>query len=203
MSTFQEIPANNLSLFGRKPIYGIGINDADYQTNHKINGKKVGCPFYVRWHSMIVRCYSAKSKAKYPTYIGCSVCDEWLTFSNFKEWMVKQDWEGKQIDKDILVQGNKVYSPETCLFVSSQINSLFLDKVPCRGAYPRGVSFNKPRKMFFAICSVRGKHKHIGCYTTSEEAHEAYKTFKYNLIAEIAVNQQEPLRSAMLAYRIN
>ena len=77
---------------------------------------------------MLQRCYSESHLVRQPTYKGCSVCEEWLTFSNFKSWMEQQDWEGKQLDKDLLVYKNKIYSPETCVFVSSVINSFFVEK---------------------------------------------------------------------------
>lgn len=102
-------------------VFGVGINDVGRVSNNK-NGANYRCPFYARWHSMITRCYSEKFQYKNPSYIGCSVCDEWLTFSNFKRWMEQQDWHGKDLDKDILVKGNRVYSPETCMFVDRKTN---------------------------------------------------------------------------------
>jgi hypothetical protein len=121
---FIEIPASKRSLALRKPIYGIGTNDADYMVDPRIDGKRGRCPIYRVWKSMLERCYSEKRQAKCPTYIGCTVCKEWLTFSNFRRWMVNQDWQGKQLDKDILVKGNKIYSAETCCFVTQAVNMI-------------------------------------------------------------------------------
>lgn len=78
-----------------KLVYGVGINDADYPTTQreKVNGEwKITwrCLYYDRWVSMLTRCYSSKCHEKQPTYKGCSVCDEWLTFSNFRKWMEQQ-----------------------------------------------------------------------------------------------------------------
>lgn len=121
---FVEIPSNNKSLANRKPVYGHGVNDADYVIERRINGKRVGCPIYRTWANMLERCYSDKFHVRQSTYIGCEVCDEWLTFSNFKRWMMVQDWQGKQLDKDIRVKGNKIYSPNTCLFVTKAENTI-------------------------------------------------------------------------------
>ena len=70
---------------------------------------------YRTWKSMI-DLHSAKYQDKYPTYKGCAVSKEWLTFSVFKAWMVTKDWQDNHLDKDILFEGDKVYSPETCVF---------------------------------------------------------------------------------------
>lgn len=113
----------------RKPLQGVGINDANYKTTtcERIDGVLVRtfiCPYYAVWSDMLMRCYSTKYQEKCPTYKGASVCEEWLIFSNFKSWMETQDWEGKELDKDILIEGNNIYSAETCLFIPSEVNQL-------------------------------------------------------------------------------
>jgi hypothetical protein len=183
-------------------VHGIGINDADYVVRPTINGTQVWCPFYQTWAHMLMRCYSSKGQTHRPSYIGCAVDSKWLVFSNFKSWMENQDWEGKSIDKDILIQNNKVYSPLTCIFVNNHINSLLNSCTSARGELPRGVSFDKRYRKYSAKCSAYGNYKNIGRYDTSEEAHQAYKEFKYKYIAEIANQQSEPLRTALLNYKI-
>jgi hypothetical protein len=196
---FIEITANKNN---RKLVYGTGINDAWYKIEIKINNKSTKCPFYKRWHHMLERCYSVKYQKNFPTYTGCSVCAEWLTFSNFKAWMIKQDWQGKCLDKDLLSQGNKVYSPDMCLFVSNEINVLLTDSKATRGIHPRGVSFNKRNNKFQSELSVNGKPKRLGGFDSPEKAHEVYKKAKYALIKATALKQLEPLKSALLAYKI-
>ena len=116
----------------RKLVCGVGNNDSDYVVtkfetivvNGKLKQKLIWvCPYYRVWKGMLERCYSIKYQESQPTYIGCSVTDEWLTFSAFKNWMEKQNFEGMQLDKDLLIEGNKVYSPETCVFVSGMVNN--------------------------------------------------------------------------------
>ena len=143
------------------------------------------CPFYQTWKSMLERCYSAKYQAKKPTYKGCTVCDEWLTFSNFKAWMETQTWEGNHLDKDLLVVGNKVYSPETCLFVSVQVNSFLNWK--SRNGLPNGVTWRDSHGKFRVTCSTLGKGvKHLGHFTTAEEAFKVWLDYKLSLAKELA-----------------
>jgi len=157
---------------------------------------------YTVWNSMIVRCYSDLYQKRRPAYIGCTVCPEWHDFQVFGDWFVLNYVDGFQLDKDILKQGNRIYSPDTCIFVSSQVNSLFIDRKEGRGAYKLGVSWNKAIKKFHSHCREDGKLKYLGCYTSEGEAHEAYKVFKYKLIADASVAQVEPIKTAMINYVI-
>ena len=136
-----------------KLVYGVGINDADYvvkewETIGYVKGKRKQkivweCPYYRVWVNMLKRCYSTKYKEIRPTYEGCVVSDEWLTFSNFKSWMDCQDWEGKQLDKDILFERNKIYSADTCVFVTPMVNSFTTDSGAARGEWMIGVNWYK------------------------------------------------------------
>lgn len=199
---FQEITASKMSLLKRKLVYGIGVNDSSYKTEFVINKKRFVCPYYSRWQGMIKRCYSIKSKKESPTYKKCFVINEWLTFSNFKAWMIGQDWQGKHLDKDIIHQGSKLYSPENCIFVSQEINNLFTDSGASRGLHPKGVHWCVRDEAFIAHISVDGRRKRIGSYDSSELASVAYKKAKYTLISEIARKQSEPLSSALLNYKL-
>lgn len=169
-----------------KLVHGVGRNDADYQVHvfSMIGGTQKltwQCPFYRTWKSMIDRCYSAKRQTKRPTYAGCTVVPEWHSFSAFREWMVDQSWDGMQLDKDILDPGNRVYSPDTCVFVSSQINSFMLDCSASQGEWPVGVSWSKRANKFRAMCSnpFSGRHEIIGCFTCPDAAHEAWRKRKH------------------------
>lgn len=196
----KEITSSKISIAKRKPVYGVGINDADYMIEQQVNGKRIVCPYYVTWSSMLERCYSDKFQARRPTYKGCNVCDEWLRFSAFKSWMMKHNWRGKALDKDILKQGNKIYGPQTCLFITCAINNLLNNHAAARGDYPQGVE--PLHGKYRARCSIDGKYKHIGYFSTPEQAHEEYKKFKYKVIAKVANKQTEPLKSALLKYKI-
>lgn len=179
-----------------KLVYGVGINDADYNVTEYavLEGKQKivwRCPFYITWKSMLVRCYSSKYQQKQPTYIGCSVCDEWLTFSNFKSWMEEQDWQGKQLDKDLLKERNKIYSSEYCIFVDRKINSFVLDCGATRGEYMIGVCLNKHTGKYMSNCSnpFTGKREYLGYFTNELDAHLAWKKRKHEHACQLAESE--------------
>lgn len=173
-------------------VCGVGVNDAGYAVCPRVNGKTVWCLYYRAWGSMLSRCYSKKFKNTRPTYIGCTVCDEWLTFSNFKAWMETQDWEGKALDKDLLVSGNKIYSPDTCTFVTRQVNSFLLDSGATRGEHPVGVYWDASKGKFRAMCCSLGRgQKSLGLYSDPESAHQAWREYKLKLAGELATLQTD------------
>lgn len=162
-------------------IYGIAVNDLDIPTREKGTRTKS----YVAWRSMIDRCYGEKRKKSSPTYRNCSVCDEWLTFSNFKKWFDEHYVEGWQLDKDIISKGNRVYSPEKCCFVPPEINYLFLRRQNHRGKYPIGVRLENGKK-FLAFITKFGTPTYLGRYNTMEDAFMTYKNAKEAYIKEVA-----------------
>lgn len=174
-------------------VFGVGVNDADYVVarNEKVGGKSVQvwiCPFYEVWRSMLQRCFSLKDKKKHPCYETATVCVEWIYFSNFRAWMVKQNWEGLYLDKDILSsEGTKHYSPETCAFVPREVNNMFLINAPKRGEFPLGVCFYKSYGNYRAqINQGFGKGpKHLGYFNTPTEAHRAWQKAKVTVLREI------------------
>src|SRR5690554_4487480 len=187
----------------RKLVCGVGINDADYvvQKNETtiVNGKRNRkviwvCPFYRAWKSMLMRCYSTKYQDKQPTYKGCSVSEEWLTFSVFKNWMEKQDWQDRQLDKDLLFEGNKVYSPEKCVFVTQMVNSFTTDSGSARGKLLIGVIWHKGANKFMSQCCnpFTKKREFLGYFTSEEEAHQAWLRRKLELAYELAAIQTDP-----------
>jgi hypothetical protein len=196
-----------------KLLYGFGINDANYVVQVKetigyVEGERRQrsiwrCHFYQKWVSMLERCYSKKYQERSPTYIGCTVCEDWLTFSNFKVWMEKQDWEDKQLDKDILFPGNKEYGPETCVFVSQQVNSFVIDRAPGRGNWPTGVSWNKAMQKFKASCCnpFTRKQEHLGYFARPDEAHQVWLTRKRELVKMLAEEQSDSRVSKALLER--
>lgn len=169
----------------RKLVVGVGFNDTSYEVQH--------CPFYIRWKSMLVRCYDKNYLKHRATYEKCTVCDEWLTFSNFKKWMEVQDWEGKVLDKDILSGDIKIYSPETCVFIDQKVNNLLLDSGRTRGAYPIGVTYDAKYGYFISRCS-NGSNKSVflGIYTNATDAHEAWRKYKHDLACKLAEQQTNP-----------
>lgn len=142
-----------------------GFNDVPGANSTK-NGKRA----YDTWLAMLARCYSGRYKA----YIGCTVCDEWLLFSNFKRFYDEFGHEDMELDKDILFPGNRIYSPETCIYVTRKINGFVRGNESRMGKYPTGVYYNKRDRAFVATIMEGGKTKYIGYYKSSKEAHEAW-----------------------------
>lgn len=193
-----------------KSVYGVGFTG---NITTKRNGQD--SKEYKTWHGMLERCFDEKYKIRYSTYKNVTCCDEWLCFENFYKWLHEQEnfekWlnrEGWNLDKDILIKGNKIYSPETCTLVSEAINSLFIRRDEYRGEYPIGVHFHKAKNKFISQCAKNSKLINLGEYETSEEAFYAYKQYKENLIKEIANeefkkgNITEKCYNAMMAYEV-
>lgn len=165
----------------KHPVFGFGINDYD---GFVVNSNGDIEPFYSAWHSMIRRCYSEYHHKLNPAYIGCTVCDEWKYLSNFKKWFDENYIDGCHLDKDILVQDNKVYSPSTCCFVPQYINSLLTDHRAARGAYKLGV--RKENGKFVASVNDNTRSVHIGSFATEDEAFNAYVKAKKEVIEKTA-----------------
>ena len=188
----------------KKLVCGVGVNNADYavvkrETISYVNGKRKQkrvwtCPYYETWASMLSRCYSAKYQERWPSYKGCTVTDEWLTFSNFKTWMEKQDFEDKQLDKDLLLEGNKVYGPETCVFITQTVNKFTTDRGAARGKWPIGVCWDKEKGKFLAQCSnpFTKKREKLGLFTCEQQAYDAWLKRKLELAHELAAIQTDP-----------
>ena len=143
---------------------------------------------------MLERCYSEKWLESHPTYIGVSVCSEWLYASAFKKWMEQQDWQDKSLDKDIIAPGSKLYSPETCAFVLPATNSFVTASNASRGEYPIGVNLCKPTGKYRASCNNPsiGNQEHLGYFLTPEDAHEAWRKRKHDLAQLVAAKESDP-----------
>lgn len=169
---------------GNRILFGVGVNDS--LTPVKVNGKYIKS--YETWKSILQRCYSEKSLGRHPSYSECVVCDEWKSFLSFKEWHDINHVEGWHIDKDILVEGNKIYSPLTCRFVPHFINSLLLDRKLGRGEFPIGVNYEKDRNKYKACISKYGKVHHLGYFNDPVSAFNSWRLAKIDYVHEVANN---------------
>ena len=161
-------------------LYGHGIMDIPGASNTLQ---------YTRWMSMIQRCYDEGALSRDPSYRGVTVCDEWLTFSNFRAWMDTKDWEGKCLDKDL--KGGMVYSPETCLFISEDLNKFWVMK-------HKGYSWEADRKKWrVRPKSPGGNPVHVGRYDTEEEAREVYGAFKLNGLKHFIGKEDEEVNKVL------
>lgn len=194
-----------------KSVFGIGMIGNKYPKS--IDGKIT--KEYNTWNGMLRRCFDAKCKNNHPTYQNAICCDEWLLYENFYEWLHKQEnfekWislDKGGIDKDIIVKGNKVYSPNTCCLVPISVNNLFIKSDASRNKLPIGVS--KRENVFLSRCNnpITNQRDYLGTYKTSEEAFLVYKQHKENLIkqvAEIEYNKGNIIKQcydAMMNYKV-
>lgn len=184
---FWQIPFSHLQGRGcvkcasaakRGKVYGVGIYDANYSTCKDSATSKS----YDEWTRMLQRCYGDFPKKS--SYYGCEVCKEWLSFSKFREWFDMNYIEGYELDKDILIKGNKVYSPQACSYVPRFINTILLNCRSARGEMPMGVQ--RKYKKYKAKLSCYGKIRYLGSFDTYEEAFNAYKNAREQYIKEVA-----------------
>lgn len=183
------------------------IGEGKYKV--KENGVKIKA--YDEWNSMLVRCYDEKYRNRYPTYIDCEVCEEWHNFQNFAKWYEENYYEipneKMALDKDILFKGNKIYSPQTCIFVPQRINKLFTKRNLMRGNTPIGVSYFKHINKYASQChNSKGELARLGYYNTSIEAFIVYKNFKERVIKQVADEYKDyipiELYEAMYRYEV-
>lgn len=161
---------------------------------------------YSVWQSMIARCYSDVSQITRPTYIGYSVDVRWHNFQNFAQWYCNQPGynKGYDIDKDILHEGNLVYSPETCVLVPKEINNLFRDFSNRSNGreLPTGVTKRANRYRAY------GKRASLGTFDTVELARDAYIEHRRNEVLTISrrykddINEDVYYALQALAYSI-
>lgn len=195
-------------------IYGIGHSSKINPIT--IDGRTV--KEYETWKGMLKRCRDEQYLSREPAYDGCIVSDEWLYYDNFYDWVTSQEnyqkWKDGDrkwaIDKDIICKGNKVYSKETCFLVPQNVNNLFTNRKLHRGKCPIGVDYLKKLNKFRASCMnpFTGKQEYIGVYNSEYSAFEAYKSYKENIIHQVADqefknnNITEMCYLAMLHYQI-
>ena len=164
----------------RKLVCGGGVFDADSSKLKDERTKKA----YRDWNNMLQRCYGKSNFPSKPAYKECVVCEEWHSFLKFREWFDENYIEGYFLDKDVLIKGNKIYSPNTCSYIPSFINTLLLNCRSARGKYPIGVQ--KQKYGFCVKLWKQGKPHYIGFYKNEEEAFLAYKKAKELYIKDVA-----------------
>lgn len=178
-------------------VQGVGTNEMKYPS---ICGGKI-IREYNLWRIMLYRC-STKHKAINKAYADATCSENFKSYSYFYEWCQTQtgfftkDENGRswQLDKDILVQGNKLYGEDTCVFLPPSINCLLNTQKSKRGQYPVGVYWSKSESKFRAQLSVkRGKRIMLGSYNTHQEAFSIYKIAKEAHIKSLAEKYKHQL----------
>lgn len=151
------------------------------RTSISINGRSKDLPEYSIWSSIIDRCYNVNSKAyKYYGAKGVHVSDRWLCYEYFVQdlplvpnYDLWKRYPGiYNLDKDMLQPNiiNKVYSLETCMFISSRDNSIERQKrANCNPSGYIGIFQQKSGNYF-----VKVGDDYYGTFTNPIAAANAY-----------------------------
>lgn len=192
----------------RATVCRVGYNDSLFQPS--IKGKVVWQ--YELWKGLIKRTCDNKHRQGRPSYQDVTCCSEWLSFSNFVEWVNKEvDYKGKpvnlELDKDLIIRGNRVYSPATCSFVPQEVNKLLSSGKASRGKYPVGVVFNRTGGRLSVSLGCDGEKRYLGLYDTPEEAFAVYKAAKEAHVKVVADRYKEVLKpevyNALMAWEVD
>lgn len=191
-ATYNNFKKGEIKCPYERRFYNVGyLGEGKYKVSE--NGKNTRV--YDTWKAMLQRCYSEKEHERHPTYIGCEVYEGWHNFQNFAKWYKDNYYEvGNEkmcLDKDILFKGNKIYSPDTCIFVPETINKLFIKNDKNRGESVIGATLCKNGK-YQAQCNIinpetgKSKQEYLGLYDSQEKAFQVYKYHKERNIKQIA-----------------
>ena len=167
------------------PVYSVGIMDVPNEARRNVPIPKE----YSIWNGVRQRCYNENIRHLTPSYQEVEMSENFKRYSYFKEWCHNQigfDQDGWQLDKDILIKGNKVYSEYTCCFVPQEINAALTNNKSVRGSFPSGVIYNCTKTRYRARIQRGDKWESLGTYDTPEEAFYAYKPVKEAHIKSLA-----------------
>ena len=174
----KEVTYNMLKKRGVKnpyhrSVYGVGFFGVG---PHKRTKNGVGTKAYVTWRGMIGRCYYNKFSHLHPTYQRVEVCDDWHNFQNFASWFKENYIPGYCLDKDLLSDGKKIYSPESCLFIPVALNAFLPRLVHNHQDKATGVTW-RFGKWIAAINDMdTNKWLHLGNFNSKSEAVSAYNS---------------------------
>lgn len=202
----------NLKCPYERRTFGVGyLGEGKYKTSENKKHTRV----YDTWVNMLNRCYNKEFHKRRPTYTNCEAYNDWLCFQEFGKWdednYYKIEGETMCLDKDILVKHNKIYSPDTCIYVPQIINVLFERSNKSRGNLPIGLA---PRGNKYEVsCSIydfekrKRKTMHLGYYDTKEKAFQVYKQYKESHIRKVADYYKnkipQKLYDAMYNYQVS
>lgn len=182
-------------LESKKPVFGVGVNDYDGYV--KINGKHIES--YNVWHQLLKRLYCESSLKHVAIYRKVKLCDEWVYFSNFKRWFdenAQYYHKGWALDKDLICKtyniNPKIYCPDTCLFLPSEINNSLIFKEGARVDLPIGVRRAKNGR-FHSTAMLGMRRQHLGTFDTPEEAFAAYKAARESHLRMLADKYKDEL----------
>ena len=192
-------------------ILGVGVVGDEVT---KVNGNRL--KEYNLWQALLSRCYCDKFHIKCPTYKDCSVSDNFKYYPYFKEWCNNQigfnvlDDKGNhfELDKDLLIKGNKVYSEDACCFIPREINVALIYNQTKKGNHPIGVSYSKVNNKFVVyVKKGEGSREYLGYFEDASVAFLAYKASKEAYLKELANKWKDKIDprvyEALIGWEIN
>jgi len=191
-------------------VCGVGVMDIKGGSQIIVNGVVKKCPIYSRWVIMLRRCYNPNRTQYFEnSYKDVTVCDEWLTYSNFKGWVLNQEWVGKDLDKDLISPSSREYSPKTCCFITHKLNLALSAEKSSKGDSLIGCYWRTDRNKFQANISLGDKVKYLGRFDTELEAHLVYliarikylKTFRDELSGDLLKGLNKYIKNFKKQYK--
>ena len=187
-------------------VHGVGVIGSKYPIT--INRKKT--KEYALWTSMISRCYSDRHHKNLETYKDCTISDNFKSYEYFYEWCNNQTGFNSlnfDLDKDLLIKGNKIYSENTCVFIPHEVNACFVKAKTIRGELPIGVTIDKRHNVY--VANLKAKHReksYIASFSNPIEAFNAYKKAKEFYIKELANKWKDKIDTraynALMEYQV-
>jgi len=168
-------------------------------------GYKINSNLLSKWRGMRKRC---GPKPHHSSYLGCEIDLRFMAFEDFQQWAVRQighdqNWE---LDKDVLVRGNRIYGPDTCVFIPQALNTILLRSKKSNRTLPVGVQRDRNPNKYRAVVSCNDKLVHLGTFESVGQAFTAYKTKKEEIIRELATKWRDSIDprvfDALMAYSI-
>lgn len=154
---------------------------------------------YDVWRDMLRRCYKPTIGQEEKDYSGCTVCKHWHNFQNFAKWCEGRYGRGLQLDKDLLVLGNREYSPQSCTFIPQRVNSFFT------GGLKRGIYYSNKNNVWIAQCqdgefctTGNKKQTYLGQFKDEQKALEVYKAFKIEKLNKLVLKHKDLLPDRMV-----
>lgn len=160
-----------------KPYFGVGrLGEGPHSTSQS-------CITFRAWQQMLRRVHGASNR----DYSACKIHPDFYEYQTFASWAVKQigyGTPGFHIDKDLLSNGELIYSPQTCVFVPNQIN-IAIRGIPAKeSGLPTGVVKRGPR--FYASYIDKDKYVPVGGFECPQEASRAYLKAKQRQLTALA-----------------
>ncbi len=148
---------------------------------------------YRCWYHMLTRCYNEKYHSTRETYTDCTVEASWLNFCNFEKWFSENYIEGYHLDKDLLIQGNRLYCEKACSFIPAYINTLIIEGRSHSGDLIMGVSKRKKKgsQECNGLYNVQYAGRYLARTSCLDTANSLYKEFKKLHFEELADKYEE------------